>query len=50
MRGRGRCIPTEEMPAPCFPAGPLGWDWNPGWHLEALAHCPAQPGTQATAG
>ncbi|XP_043771570.1 collagen alpha-1(I) chain-like [Cervus elaphus] len=30
--------------------GPLGWGWNPGWHLEALAHCPAQPGTQATAG
>lgn len=38
------------MPAPCFPTGPLGWGWNPGWHLEALAHCPAQPGTQATAG
>lgn len=40
----GRC------PAPCFPAGPLGWGWNPSWHLEALAYCPAQPGTQATAG
>lgn len=33
-----------------FPAGPLGWGWNPGWHLEALACCPAQQGTRATAG
>lgn len=38
------------MPAPCFPAGPLEWGWNPGWHLEALAHCPGQLDTQATAG
>lgn len=41
----------RDMPAPpCFLAGPLGWSGNPGWHLEVLAHCPAQPGTQATAG
>lgn len=40
---RGKCL----RPAPPVP---LGWGWNPGWHLEALAHCPAQPGTQATAG
>lgn len=40
----------RKMPAPCFPAGPPGWGWNPGWHLETLAHCPAQPGAQATAG
>lgn len=47
----GRCIPREGDTGTLLPRSPpREWGWKPGWHLEALAHCPGLSGTQATAG